>query len=217
MKKYKWLYLWIAAAALIVFAVVMFLNKEFGNNIIFYLTGSLLIIFVIIRFIPLIKTSKNKWAIAMNAIEMFVDLVIGILFIVLTAKLEDMEFLNKVYPFLLGGVVYIRGAVYFSEICFFETKIEISKFFVNLALITIGSVIIARFDNFDVDSIRILIAFIFAICGILSTVDGIINYNNYRKLYLKDKKAKSDNAIINNQDDIIISDIQNDKQQDYVN
>lgn len=217
MKKYKWLYLWVAAAALIVFAVVMFLNKEFGNNIIFYLTGALLIIFVVIRFIPLIKTSRNKWAIAMNAIEMFVDFVIGILFIVLTAKLENNDILDKIYPFLLGGVVYVRGAVYLAEICFFETKLETPKFFINLALITAGSVIIGRYDNFDVDSIRVLIGIVFSLCGVVSTVDGIINYNNYRKLYLKDKKVKEANDNVAEENEIVIGDIPNDKPQDYVN
>ena len=47
MKKYKWLYLWIAAAALIVFASVVLFNTEFGRSIIFYLTGVLLVAFVI--------------------------------------------------------------------------------------------------------------------------------------------------------------------------
>ena len=178
MKKYKWLYLWISAAALLVFGIIMLINKEFGKSIIFYLTGGLLVLFVIIRFIPLIKTTRNSWAVAINAIEMFVDLVIGVLMIVLTSQIEDKELLYKFYPFLLGGVLYVRGVVYFSEVCFFETKVEKSKFFVNLILITVGAIIIGRFNDFDVDSIRWLLGLAFGICGVVSVVDGIINYNN---------------------------------------
>ena len=170
MKKYKWLYLWMAAAALLVFATVILANGEFGRSIIFYLTGVLLVIFVIIRFVPLLKTTRNNWAVAINAIEMFVDFAIGVLMIVLTAKVEDKALLYKFYPFLVGAVVYVRGAVYFAEVCFFKTKVETAKFFINLALITVGSVIMGRYNNFNVDSIRWLIGIVFAICAAVATL-----------------------------------------------
>ena len=113
MKKYKWLYLWMAAAALLVFATVILANGEFGRSIIFYLTGVLLVIFVIIRFVPLLKTTRNNWAVAINAIEMFVDFAIGVLMIVLTAKVEDKALLYKFYPFLVGGVGAFLGDLFF--------------------------------------------------------------------------------------------------------
>lgn len=223
MKKYKWLYLWIAAVALIVFASLVLFNAEFGRSVIFYITGVLLVVFVIIRFIPLIRTTRNNWAIALNAIEMFVDLVIGVLMVVLTAKVEDKDVLYKIYPFLVGGVIYARGVVYFSEVAFFETKVEKAKFFVNLALITAGSVIIARFDNFNVDSIRWLLGIAFAICGVVAVGDGYINYNNYRKTYVMPKKEKEKEKKIEEkieapaiESDIII-DENGSRPQEYVN
>lgn len=190
LKKYKWLYLWIAGAALAVFAIAMFLNKEFGNSIVFYLSGALLIAFVIIRFVPLLKTTRSTWAIAINAIEMFVDLVVGILMIVLTAKAEDSSSLNKYFPFLLGGILYVRGLIYLVEVAFFNTKVEKIKFFINVLLITLGTLVLARYDDFSVDSMRYLLVLAFSVCAIISIVDGIINYNNYRKLYVKAEKKK---------------------------
>lgn len=223
MKKYKWLYLWIAAVALLVFGLTVILNSEFGKSVIFYVTGGMLIGFVIIRFVPLIKTSRNNWAIAINAIEMFVDLVIGVLMIFLTAKVEDKEFLYKFYPFLVGGVIYIRGSVYFVEVAFFNTKVETSKFFVSLALITAGAVIMGRYDNFNVNSIRWILGIAFTICGIVAVGDGYINYNNYRKIYVlpkkeieKAKKAEQ-NIEVPAIDNEIIIDENGSKPQEYVN
>ena len=122
LKKYKWLYLWIVGCALAVLSVVMLVSKEFGNSIVVYLFGALLVGFTIIRFVPLVKTSREKWAIAVNAIEMFVDFVVGVLMIVLTATVEDTTTLYLFFPFLLGGVLYARGVIYLVEVVFLNTK-----------------------------------------------------------------------------------------------
>ena len=223
MKKYKWLYLWIAAAALLVFASIILINAEFGKSVIFYLTGALLVIFVLIRFVPLLKTTRNNWAVAINAIEMFIDLVIGVLMIVLTAKVEDKDILYKFYPFLVGGVIYVRGVVYFAEVCFFQTKVETPKFFVSLALITAGSVIMGRYNCFNVNSIRWLIGIAFAICGVVAVGDGYINYNNYRKLYVLPKKEKEKVKEVEEKIEVpaveneIIIDESGNQPQEYVN
>ena len=236
LKKYKWIYLWIIGAAIVVFSIVMLLNKEFGNSIVFYLTGALLVVFIIVRFIPLIKTTKNKWAIVMNSIEMFIDLVVGVLMIVFTAKqgesaegAEDTyKFLETLYPFLIGGVLYARGGVYFAETSFFKTKPEISKFFVSLGLLTLGAVIMARYENFSVDSMRYMFGIIFTLCGVYAVVDGIINYNNYRKLYVKPRVKKEivkedevedeDEIKAPAKDDAVIIDEKNDNRpQEYIN
>lgn len=188
LKKYRWLYLWIASAALLTFAVILFLSSTFRESFVFYVTGAILVIFVIIRFIPLVKTSRENMALALNVIEMLVDMIVGILMIILTAKLQDKKLLDTLYPFLIGGVIYARALVYFVEISFLKTKPEKLKFFVHIALLTVGSVIMARFDNFNPNSLGFVIGVFFALSGIFTLTDGIINYNNYRKLYVKVKK-----------------------------
>lgn len=188
LKKYRWLYLWIASAALLTFAVILFLSSTFRESFVFYVTGAILVIFVIIRFIPLVKTSRENMALALNVIEMLVDMIVGILMIILTAKLQDKKLLDTLYPFLIGGVIYARALVYFVEISFLKTKPEKLKFFIHIALLTVGSVIMARFDNFNPNSLGFVIGVFFALSGIFTLTDGIINYNNYRKLYVKVKK-----------------------------
>ena len=224
LKKYKWLYLWIVGCALAVLSVVMFVNKEFGNNIVVYLFGTLLIGFTVIRFVPLIKTSREKWAIAINAIEMFVDFVVGILMIVLTATTEDKKTLFLFFPFLLGGVLYARGVIYLVEVVFLNTKVSKLQFLTSIILVTAASVIVGRFNDFDVNSMRYLLLFIFAICSIVSIVGGIKNYNNYRKLCTKGiKKTEVSSEVSNNielptteQNEIIIDENNQNQPQNYV-
>ena len=224
LKKYKWLYLWIVGCALAVLAVVMFVSKEFGNNIVVYLFGALLIGFTIIRFVPLIKTSREKWAIAINAIEMFVDFVVGILMIVLTATVEDKNTLFLFFPFLLGGVLYARGVIHLVEVVFLNTKVSKLQFFISVVLITVASVIVSRFNDFDVNSMRYLLLFIFAVCSAISIVGGIKNYNNYRKLYTKvEKKTEVMEETSTNlelptdqQNEIVIDENNQNQPQNYV-
>lgn len=223
LKKYKWLYLWVVGAALAVFSVVMLVNPEFGNSVVFYLTGALLVVFVIIRFVPLIKTTREKWAIAVNAIEMFVNFVVGILMIVLTANIEDTKFLFTLYPFLLGAILYARGVIYLVEVVFLNTKAEKVKFLLSIILITAASVIIGRFDNFSVDSMRLILLLAFAVCSVISIVGGINNYNNYRKLYVKPTKKKEkvveEAPVVEApgvQSDLIIDENDTNRPQNYV-
>ena len=224
LKKYKWLYLWIVGCALAVLSVVMLVSKEFGNSIVVYLFGALLVGFTIIRFVPLVKTSREKWAIAVNAIEMFVDFVVGVLMIVLTATVEDTTTLYLFFPFLLGGVLYARGVIYLVEVVFLNTKVSKLQFLISILLLTVASVIVGRFNDFDVNSMRYLLLFIFAICSVISIVSGVKNYNNYRKLFVKDEKK----AVVNDettdslelpsveQSEIVIDENNQNQPQNYV-
>ena len=74
----------------------MLIIKKFGQDVVLYISAALLIAFVLIRFIPLIKTTRNRWAICINAIEMFVDLIAGILIIVFTLKSNGTSKFNNV-------------------------------------------------------------------------------------------------------------------------
>ncbi|MBP5343101.1 hypothetical protein J6Y73_04175 [bacterium] len=191
LKKFKWLYLWIAAAGLIAFGLIVLIWKEFGQSVVIFISGLLLIAFVLIRFIPLIKTTRNKWAITINAIEMFVDLVVGVLLIVFTVKegTSATDF-NKIYPFILGGVLYLRGLVYLLELSFFEGKKEAVKFIVHLAILTVGVVIMARYDSFTTESFRWIFGLAFCLSGGIAGVDGGNNYRKYREKYSSDKNKK---------------------------
>lgn len=222
-KKYKWVYLWVVGCALAVLSVVMFTNKEFGNSVVVYLFGALLIGFTVIRFFPLIKTTREKWAIVINAIEMFVDFVVGILMIVLTATVEDTTTLFMFFPFLLGGVLYARGVIYLVEVVLMNTKVSKLQFFISILLITVASIIVGRFKDFDVNSMRFLLLFIFAICSIISLVSGVKNYNNYRKLFVKVEKKtvedeKTDNLSLPEHEgnEIIIDENNTNQPQNYV-
>jgi len=187
--KYKWLYLWIVAVAAIVFGLLMMFLKDFGQSVIYIITGFALLIFVGIRFIPLIKSTRDKWAVVINTAELLIDLSIAVLTLIFVFK-GDTEGLYSFYPFMLGGVLYLRGFVYFVEVVFFNTKVVTSKFFLHLLLITVGTVIIARFDNYTVDALRWLFALAFTISGVVAAVDGGFSFGKYKRIYSNDNKKK---------------------------
>ena len=93
----------------------------------------------------------------------------------------------------------------------------------SLILITVASVIIGRFDNFSVDSMRWVLLLAFGLCSLVSIVGGIKNYNNYRisfiKLQKKDEKEVKDSNSIETpgvETAIIIDESNKEKPQNYV-
>lgn len=190
LKKYKWLYMLFLGVAIIVLSIVMFVQSAFGNSLVFYLFGGLLILYVLMRFAPLFKTTREKWALIINAMEMIIDIIVGVVMIVSTIITEDKTKLYSYFPFLLGGVFYLRGLIYMLEIVFLNTKAEKIKFFFSLILITFGTFIVSRNNQFDINFMRYLLIFIFFICSVCCIIDGTISYNNYRNNYVKIEKNK---------------------------
>lgn len=189
--KYRWLYLWIVAVAAIVFGLLMLILKEFGQSVIYVITGFALLIFVIIRFVPLIKTINNRWALVINVAELLIDLTVAIVTLIFVFK-GNVSDIVKFYPFLLGGVLYLRGFVYLVEVIFFKTEAKVSKFFIHLLLLTVGTVIIARFDDYTIDALRWLFGLAFTLGGVAATIDGTNSFGKYRKIYQTNKKIKED-------------------------
>ncbi len=189
--KYRWVYLWIVAVAAIVFGLLMLFIKEFGQSVIYVITGFAILLFVIIRFIPLIKTISNKWALVINITELLLDLFVSVITLIFVFK-GDVNEMVGFYPFLLGGVLYVRGFVYLLEVVFFKTEPKTSKFFIHLLLLTVGTVIIARFDSYTIEALRWLFGLAFTIGGVAATIDGANSFGKYRKLYQTNKKIKED-------------------------
>ena len=183
--KYKWLYLIVAAVAALVFGFLMLFLKDFRNSVVYYITGAFLIVFVLVRLIPFFKTERNRYALLINVLEMIIDLGIGVALIVITVQKGGEE--NSLYPFLLGGVIYLRGFIYLVEITFLKTKMQPLLFFIHVAAITLGSVIIAL--GLQSDTIGYVIAVLFLCAGIFAVVDGSINFNRFRNEYIVPKKA----------------------------
>jgi hypothetical protein len=95
--------------------------------------------------------------------------------------------------------------------------------YIGFVLITVASVIIGRFDNFSVDSMRWVLLLAFGLCSLVSIVSGIKNYNNYRKSFVKlekkeEKEVKDSNSVEapGVETTIIIDENNNDKPQNYV-
>ena len=73
---------------------------------------------------------------------------------------------------------------------FFEGKKEAVKFIVHLAILTVGVVIMARYDSFTTESFRWIFGLAFCLSGGIAGVDGGNNYRKYREKYSSDKNKK---------------------------
>ena len=215
-KKYKWLYLFIAAAALLTFGIIMLFNNDFATKIVYYFTALGLIIFVIIRFVPFVKTERQKYAIVLNVSEMILDLIIGVVLFVLTIRGQNN--FENIYPFLIGSVFMMRGLIYLVEVTFLHTKPQPLLFVIHVALIILASIIMALFKNLRATNIATILAVIFLIIAGIAIIDAIHNYSNFRNgNYKKDKKNKKEEVVATDSNVILDKDSDINSDQTYVN
>ena len=83
LKQYIWVWEWFASAILIAFAITTLVKEE----LIYYMFGSVFVIFGLFRVIPLIKTTESKLMKWFNFIEMIVDVVVGVLLFVFSTSI----------------------------------------------------------------------------------------------------------------------------------
>lgn len=190
--QYKWLYLWIAAAGLLTLGLLMILSQDLGQAIVLVITAIILILSVIIRIVPLIKTLRGVAARLLNILAMLIDLGVGFAVIFIALGGEDLAEYGILYPFLIGFALFFQGLVYVIETIFLKTKGEVFKFIIHIFLLTLGTVIMARFDSFTTEYFRWVVGVAFLLCFLFATIDGIFHYNGYRKKYSAKKAEDND-------------------------
>lgn len=199
-KTYGWILKFIAAALILALGIVFrFILKDDAQIFVLVLTGMVLLIFGLFRIIPLVKTLKNKTLKILNIIEVSVNIIIGFLMLYFAFFQEGK--LGNLYGYLLGGVFYLRGLVYFVSVVLVHEKTYPIHFWVHLAFLTLGVVI---FFNGDI-STDTIVWIIFALSIIVATYlsfDGGGHYKRYRyelnpvKVKTKDKNKTKEDVIV---------------------
>ncbi len=185
--KYRFVFLGLSAAFLIVFGIVIAFNKSLAEQIILYVTGGVILIFGVIRFVPLMSHLSDKKRVIMNAIEIFSNILIAIGLIVIAVKIEEHANLLFLYKYLLAAVLMARGIIFMVEGLYCDGEKEVSKFIVHLVFIICATTLVTLKD-FDMVSLRYLMIGIAFLGGAYCTVDGYISFNRYRKLYVNKEK-----------------------------
>ena len=171
---YMWLFKVIAAAILLAFGITM----KFVPQAILLLTGVIIVLFSIIRVVPLIKTLDKEVLRTMNLFEIVIDLAIGGVMIYFATQNNEM---GNMYRYLLATVLYIRGIVFFTSTVIFQEKTDVRKYIFHILLFTIGSMLFV-FKEFDIEWLSWLILFFSVVSGAYIGYDGFNGYRKYRLL-----------------------------------
>lgn len=192
MKKpsYAWLLKWILAAILIGVGLTMFFTRE----LVFLVTGIIIIIFSVFRVVPLVKSLKKEVLRTLNIIEILLDTILGIVMIYVGAQAlqtdwNPEEIWSLVYKFTLVFVLVARAIVFLYSTTFLDEKTEQTKFWAHIGLLMLGSMIIAL-ENFNEEWVAWLLLIISLIGGAYLIYDGAKGYGKYREYSLSVNQEK---------------------------
>ncbi|MDD4000099.1 MAG: hypothetical protein PHX62_04300 [Bacilli bacterium] len=172
-KKYLWLFEFIGVAIILAVGVFAFVKQE----VFLYITGFALIIFGLLRVIPLIKTTKDLVLKIVYTVEIVFNIVAGVLLIVEGGKGD--EYNENLMRYLVGAVFYVRGAIYFYSTVIRKEATDYLKFFVHLLLITLGVIIFVT-SFFTVKNMAWVVLVLAILSAIFIGFSGYKNYKNYR-------------------------------------
>ncbi len=178
---YSWLLKWILAAILIGVGFTMFFSKE----LVFLVTGIVIIVFSLFRVVPLVKSLNKEILRTINIIEILLDLILGGIMIyvgtqALSTDWNPEAIWSVVYKYTLVFVLMVRGIVFLYSTVFLEEKTEQIKFWSHLAIFALGAAIIG-IENFNEEWIAWLLLAISLLGGGYLIYDGANGYGNYRK------------------------------------
>lgn len=175
---------WVLAVILIVVGVVF----KFNTELVYLVTGGVVIVFSIFRVYSLMKSLNKEILRTLNLIEIVLDTILGVILLVIGIKsMNDEVTLSNtwqiVYKYSLVFIFSMRAVIFFYSITFLGEKTEQVKFWAHLALLPLATVIVAN-KNFDSEWVGWLLLVISVVGGVYLIYDGTGGYGKYR-LYQK--------------------------------
>lgn len=183
LKKYVWLFEWIAAALILALGIYVAVEP----SVLYLVAGIAITILGLFRLAPLLKTTEDKVLKFIYLGEMIVNVVVGILLIVLFTNQNTDN--GKLLGYLVGGVLYLRALIYFIATIFRKEGTDVPKFITHIVLITAGTAIITR-GGFSDQQLAWLLLGIAVLTAAVMVIMGYSNYNNYRHTYRAVEKTK---------------------------
>lgn len=177
---YGWALKWVLAAILVAVGIFMALSSD----IVFIITGIVVVLFSVFRVYPLLKTLNKEVLRTVNLIEILVDLVLGGIMIYAGFKANanggtlDPTW-NSLYRWFLGFFFYVRGLVFFVSTTFFEEKTEIPKFIFHIIALSLG-VVFAVWKEFEPQTLGWIFLFVSIGGAVYLGFDGYGGYRKYR-------------------------------------
>lgn len=187
---YGWLLKWILAAILIAVGLTMFIQQQ----LVFLITGMVIVVFSLFRVVPLLKSLKKEMLRTINLIEIIFDFLLGILMIYVGYEAINSgnaidPIWSQVYKYTLAFIFIVRGTVFFYSTVFLEEKTEQIKFWSHILIFGLGALIIGL-PNFNEATIGWLLLVISVLGGGYLIYDGSGGYRKYREYSLEVNKDK---------------------------
>lgn len=182
-KKYLWLFEFIGVALILTLGIIAYLNQ----SIFLYVVGFALVILGVFRIVPLLKTTKDNLLKIIYLVEIVLNIGAGIWLVIEGGKDPYDENLMR---YLVGGVLYLRGLIYFFATVIRKEETDYIKFFTHIAFITLGPIIIIN-NIFNQKVLAIIVLVMVILASIFISLSGIKNYKNYRYEQLAKEETRS--------------------------
>jgi hypothetical protein len=173
-KQYGWVLFIIGASILV--ALFVFLFFESGQNIVVPFIGSVIIISSTIRLVPYVKTQKNDLVKTVNIIEITVDVLIGVTFL-LVPIVTEIDF-GIAFGIIFGIYLMLRGTVHFFGVSERQEQSDLLSFLYHIGTLIVGSYV--AFSGFNVTSLIFIIQFFSIVAGGYLYWGGYKGYKQYR-------------------------------------
>lgn len=176
-KSYGWV-LHIVGAALLIGLSLYLEFSEQGPDIVVPFIGALIVISACIRLVPYVKSQKSDLIKTVNIIEITIDVAIGLAMIILQLwVLEDG--LDKVFGYLMGVYLMLRGAVHFYGVSEKKEESDLPLYLFHVAALVVGSYVFFR-KNFTPAVLIHIILVLSIVSGGYLSYTGYKGYKNYR-------------------------------------
>lgn len=188
MKSRIWLMKFLLAGILLGVGLFM----AFDEEIVYLMTGVILVVFALFRLKPLLKSLKKEVSRFIHLMEALVTILLGSALIFISFQLtgDNSEIFTLIYKYGLGFVFYTRGVVYFVSTVFYNEKTKPLEFVVHIASLSIGTAIFFIVD-FNPGLVGIFFLIISVIGSVTLTLDGYGGYKAYRIDMTQDETSTS--------------------------
>ncbi len=209
---YGWVLKFILAAILLGVGIYM----VFANEVVYLITGVVIVIFSLFRVVPLLKTLKKEVLRTLNLIEIIFDTIIGgvLIYVAASGQMDNSELWKEVYRYSLAFFFYARGLVFFNSVVFLGEKTEIPKFWIHILSITLGTYI-AISPEFSYETVGIFLLIVSLIGAGYLGVDGFGGYKKYRQFQLELNQGKEKQKAVEKQKEVILDEQK--EERPYVN
>ncbi len=184
-KTYGWALKIVGAALLVGLAIYLPLGE--GQKIVVTFTGTSMIVYAVIRLWPFVKTQSNDVIKTINIIEITVDVMIGVFFIVYILAIEPT--MGTMFGFIVGIYFLLRGGVHFYGVSYGKEKSDIILYSFHIFALVFGSYSV--FNPYD----PMLI--IWWILGFSVVVGGFLIYDGGKgyKVYRYEKAVYQQSSV----------------------